>query len=105
GIAVEEKLRREVTLLRELRIIKRLAGMLEIGAAVLAVRVEEKTVELRVEVVMMRDVAPRAPGRIELLDPTGDEARKPARVCPAQGTLFLTEQDGKHVGDRAALDH
>jgi hypothetical protein len=103
--AVEKELRCEMALLRELRIIKRLAGMLEIGAAVLAVRVEEKTIEMRAEVVMMRDVAPRAPARIELLNASCDEAREPARVCPEQGAALLTEQDGKHVRDRAALDH
>ena len=62
----EQQLGGEVALLGELGVVERLLGMLEIGAAVLPVGIEEQRIEPAVEIVVMRDVAPRAAGRIEL---------------------------------------
>ena len=56
-----------MALLGELGVVERLVGRLEIGAAVLPVGVEEERIEPAVEIVVMRDVAPRAFGGIELL--------------------------------------
>ena len=50
-----------MALLGELGVVERLLGMLEIGAAVLPVGIEEERVEPLVEIVVMRDVA-RASG-------------------------------------------
>src|SRR5262249_11668422 len=74
-----EKLRRKMTLLRKLGIIARLPGSLEIGAAVLPVGVEEQRVKLAVEVVMVRDIAPRSPARIELLSAAIEVSNDPAQ--------------------------
>ena len=49
-----------MALLGELGVVERLVGRLEIGAGVLPVGVEEQRIEPAVEIVMMRDVAPRA---------------------------------------------
>ena len=48
--------------LGQLRVVERLIGVFEIGAAVLPVGIEEQRIEPAVEVVMMRDVLPRARG-------------------------------------------
>ena len=53
-----QKLGREMPLLGELRVVERLIGIFEIGAAVLPVGIEKKRVELPVEIIMMRHVAP-----------------------------------------------
>src|ERR1700730_18347058 len=61
-----EKLCREMAFLGELRVIERLTGVLEIGAAVLAVGVQKECIKLTIEIVMVRDVAPRPRAPIEL---------------------------------------
>ena len=58
---VDEKLGRKMAFLGELGVVERLFRRFEIGAAVLPVGVEEQRIELAVEIVMMRDVAPRPP--------------------------------------------
>jgi hypothetical protein len=73
---------REMPPFRELRIIKRLLGMLEIGAAVLPVGIEEKCVELPVEVIMMRGVAPSPRAGIELRQPAIEKARERTQPNP-----------------------
>ena len=61
---LRQKLGGDVPLLCGLRVVERLAGIFEIGAGVLAVRIEKEIVETRVEVVVAGDVAPaRAAGR------------------------------------------
>ena len=65
--ARSQQLGGEMPLLGELRVVERLSGVLEIGAAILPVGVEEERVEPAVEIVVMRDVAARALARIELL--------------------------------------
>src|SRR5262245_21000286 len=96
-----------MALLRELGIIERLVGGLEIGAAVLPVGVEEQRVELAVEIVVVRDVAPRARARIELPDAAREVAGEASQSRPRRkaAVAMLTEQDRKHVRDRALLDH
>ena len=91
-------------LLGELRVVERLAGAFEIGAAVLPVGVEEQRIEPAVEIVVMRDVAARAPARIELLEAAVQVAQQPLRPRPVRHLGALAEHDGKHVGDRALLD-
>src|SRR5262245_36456955 len=79
-----EKLRRKVALLRKLGIIEGLLGSLEIGAAVLTIGVEEQRVKLAVEVVMVRDIAPRSPARIELLSAAIEVSNDPAQSRPGR---------------------
>ena len=74
-----EQLRGEMTLFRQLRIVERLIGALEIRAAVLPIGIEEQRIEIRVEIIMVRDVPSRALGRIELLQPARDVADQPVR--------------------------
>ena len=51
-----EELGGDVALFRMLRVVEGLTGMLEIGAGILTVRIEEQVVQARVEVVVMSDV-------------------------------------------------
>ena len=62
-----EQLGGQVAFLRQLRVVERLIGALEICAAVLPVGIEEQGIEARIEIIMVRDVLARAPRRIELL--------------------------------------
>ena len=64
---LRQELGGDVALLRHLRVVERLAGIFEIGAAVLAVRIEEEIVETRVEVIVAGDVAPGAPSIVALV--------------------------------------
>ena len=57
---LDQQLGGEMALLGELRVVERLVRVLEIGAAILPVGVEEQRVEPPVEIVVMRDVAARA---------------------------------------------
>jgi hypothetical protein len=50
----------------ELSIVERLVRSFEVGAAILLVGIEEQFVEPAVEVVVVRDIAPRPGPRIEL---------------------------------------
>src|SRR5215831_8633710 len=79
-----EKLRRKVALLRKLGIIEGLLGSLEIGAALLPIGVEEQRVKLAVEVVVVRDIAPRSPARIELLSAAIEVSNDPAQSGPGR---------------------
>src|SRR5439155_3038623 len=94
------------TLLGELSIVERLVGGFEIGAAVLAIRIEEQGVEPAVEIVMMRDVALRATARIELLQAAVKIADEPLRPGPQRrpAVASLRQHDAKYVGNRAAFD-
>ena len=49
-----------MALLGELGVVERLVRLLEIGAAVLPVGIQEQRVEPPVEIVVVSDVAPRA---------------------------------------------
>ena len=69
-----------MALLGELRLVERLIGRLEIGAGILPVGVEEERVEPAVEIVVVRDVAPRAAARIELLQVAGEPRRGPRQL-------------------------
>ena len=106
-IGLNEELAGDVALLGELRIVERLLGMLEIGAAVLPVGVEEERVELLVEIVVMRNVAARAGGRIELRKPAPEIAHEPLQARPARDLAGFVLRHGKmkEVRDRAPLHH
>ena len=76
GARFDQQLRREMTFLGELRVVERLLGSFEIGAAILLVGVEEELVQPAVEIVVMRDIASRPGARIELLDAPEQIARE-----------------------------
>ena len=70
-----KKLGGEMALLGELGVVERLIGRFEIGAAILPVGVEEQRVEPAVEIVVVRDIAPRPRPRVELLQPAVEVAQ------------------------------
>ena len=104
---LHQQLGGEVPLLGELRVVERLFGMFEIGAAVLPVGIEEQAVKLPVEVVVMRHVAARALRRIELGKAPPDIAQQPLRFHPARrlAARVLRHREREEIRDRAALDH
>ena len=61
AVRLDEKLGRDQPLLGELRLLERAVRALEVGAAVLLVGIEEQLVQPMVEIVVMGDVAARAP--------------------------------------------
>ena len=83
---LRQELGGDVALLRRLRVVERLAGIFEIGAAVLAVRIEEEIVEARVEVVVAGDVAPRAPPVVALVQAAKGDASLMQRLNPGQAS-------------------
>src|ERR1700722_11792910 len=94
-----------MALLGELSIIERLVGRLEIGAAILLVGVKKEPVEPAVEIVVMRDIAPRTGPRVELLHTPEEVAAELQRQCPPRrGDVILPQQNGKQVRDRALVD-
>ncbi len=83
-----QKLGGDVPLLCGLRVVERLAGIFEIGAGVLAVRIEEEIVETRIEVVVTCDVAPRAPPVVALMQAAKRHASLIERLDPWQAFHF-----------------
>ena len=103
---LEQQLGGDVALLGELRLVERLIGRLEIGAGILPVGVEEERVEPAVEVVVMRDVAPRAAARIELLRPPAQDSACSHAAAPRRRTLGASGRGRcEQVRDRAVFDH
>ena len=102
----DQELCREVALLGQLGVVERLVLRLEIGAAVLPVGVEKQRVETPVEIVVVRNVAPRARTRIELLQAPTQIAQQPLRPRPARWPAAdaAVAENGKQVCDRALLD-
>ena len=79
--------------------------MLEIGAGVLPVGIQEQRIEPAVEIVVMRDIAPRPCRHIELLQPPVEEAHPPLQPRPAgrHAVGGLAENDREQIRDRALL--
>src|SRR5262249_1763465 len=75
--------------------------------AVLPVGVEEKRIELTVEVVVVRDIASRPRARIELQKPTVKIANEPLRPGKKRRPAIplLAQDESQHTGDRALFDH
>jgi hypothetical protein len=88
----------------QLGIVEGLTGRFEIGAAVLAVGIEKQRIEPVVEIVVMRDIASRAPPPIELAQPAVEITQNPQRPGPEGRLRGRSQQDGEHVGDRALLE-
>lgn len=86
--SLQEKLRGDVALLGQLGISEGLICVLEIGAGVLPIGIQKKTVEAAVEVVVMANVARGAPfcaslmKRPKRLANTLVHARRPWRGLP-----------------------
>jgi hypothetical protein len=79
----EIELGREVALLGGLSLIQRHPFLLEIGAGILAVAVEEQLIKAAVEAIVILDIALRAGLRIELVEPTAGKAEVLQALCPA----------------------
>jgi hypothetical protein len=81
--ALDQELRRDMTLLGELGVVQGCIRRLEIGAAVLPVGIEEQRIEPAIEIVMARDIVLRARRRIELLGVADEKRIVPWRMnCP-----------------------
>ncbi len=103
---LQQQLGGEMPLLVELRRLQIVAGIDEIGAGILPVRIEEEVVERARQVVMMRHVAARAVRRIELLkaaeqdvDPAGQ-----GRVVGVAVQLQIFHEDGEDAVEIALVD-
>ena len=79
---LSKKLGGEMALLGELGVVERLVGGLEIGAAVLPVGVEKERIEPAVQIVVVRDIAPRPRRQVELLQPAVEIAAEPLQARP-----------------------
>src|SRR5680860_841206 len=84
---VEIELCRKMPLLRLLGGFERHTVMLEIGAGILAVAVEEEIVERAVDVVVMRHIALGAANGVEVLDARRDKAQAIEEAKPARPAL------------------
>ena len=95
-----------MALLGELRVFERLVLVLEIGARILAVGIEEEAVEAVVEVVMIGGVAPRPRGRVRGAQPPHELPKALEEVDAEERTpsLRVSEQNLDEVVDRPALD-
>src|SRR6478735_5448608 len=79
--------------------------MLEIAAAVLPIGIKEESIELLVEVIVVRDIAARAGWRIELRESAPEITREPLYARPAQrlARCVLRQCEMEKVCDRAPL--
>ena len=84
---IEAQLGGDVPLLGGLRLLQRLVAAREVGAGVLPVAVEEQAVEPAVQIVVVRDVALRAGGRIVLVDAPLNSADSAGHSRPPDGRL------------------
>ena len=106
AVRLDEQLGRNQPLLGQLRFLQRAVGPLEVGAAVLLVGIEEQLVEPTVEIVVVGDVAARAPGIVA----ADDAARKEAAACRACAQeasalrLGVAQHELEEIVDGAALD-
>src|SRR6185295_18714735 len=64
-----EQLRRDMSLLGNLRIVEAIALALKIGARILPVGIEKERIELSIEIVVVVDILPGTFARIELGSP------------------------------------
>ncbi len=93
--------------LRGLRFFQRHLRIGEIGAGILAVRVEKQVIQLARYVVMMGDVSARACDAVHLRQAAAKHSREPLQLVQ-QGVpavpIIVENQYLKHVRDRAALN-
>ena len=93
-----------MALLGKLGIVKRHVRLLEIGAAVLHVGIQEERIEAAVEIVVVSDVVSGATARIELPEVPRQIASQLLQLGPAGQQIRLVHQDRQRVGDRAVFD-
>ena len=83
----------DVALLGELRLLQ-VVAVLEVAARILPVAIEEQVVDGAVDVVVVRHVAPRPTGGIELQQPAAQVARgAEAPVQPGMGSFCRLERN------------
>ena len=105
GARLDLELGGKMTLLGELRVVERLVRTSRNRRSYIAGRRRGRAVEPAVEIVMMRDIAPRPRPRIELLHAPEQVAGELQRQCPSRrGDVILPQQDRKQIRDRALVD-
>ena len=105
-VRLDQELGREVPLLGELRVFQRLICMLEIGAGILPVRVEEQLIEPTIEIVMMRNISLRTSRQVamtedpqlraDMIDDAGDQRMR--------AVLRLPQHHRHEIIERAVFD-
>jgi hypothetical protein len=106
-IGLQQQLGGDVALLGALGVGQALARMLEIGAGILPVRIEEERVQIIAEVVVMGDVAPR-PARVVALTPElGRDAKAVEGLDDRRRVRLavIVEDQAEEIVDRALLHH
>jgi hypothetical protein len=98
----------EVALLGELCVLKGGLLLLEIGAGVLAVTIEEQIIERAREIIVMGDVGFGFADRVVLVEPFEPDAE--FVDCSGNGRIVrnvagILQQDLEHLIDRALFDH
>ena len=95
----------QMPLLGALGGLERCFSVWEVGAGILPVGIEKEIVDRAVDVVVVRDVAARAAGRIELCEPAREEARDVQALCPARQRVRhgILEHQGQQVIDAPLL--
>ncbi len=101
---VDQKLGGDMAFLGKLGFVKARIRRLEIGAAILLVGIEEERIEPAVEIVMARDIVPRATAWIELLGVPDQVSQPPLQLGPARQDIGLAEQDRQRIRDRTLFD-
>ena len=96
---IETELRRDMPLLGELRLFQRFVAAREVGAGVLPVAIEEQTVEPPVQIIVVRDVAPRAMCGIVLVEAAPKHAERRAHAGDGMAG------GARHHVERQHLDH
>ncbi len=90
-----------------LRFLERVVGSLEVGAAILLVGVEEQLVEPAIQIIVVRDVAARAPGIVAADDAAREEAIATEKARRERALLLLgvAQHELEELVDGPALDH
>jgi hypothetical protein len=105
---VQAQLGGDVTLFGDLGFLQGFVAMAEVGAGVLPVAVQEQAVQPPVQIVMMRDVAPRPRRRIVLVQPPGEVAQRRPQPHHRQGLGIdhhIADQHVEHLEQAAAFRH
>ncbi len=101
---IEQELRGDMPFLRQLRLFEGRVRVVEIGAGILPVAVEEEGVEAPVEVVMVGDVPPGA-FRVVLAAPLhqGSDAPQPAERQPPEIPLGILKDEFKKLEEACRI--
>ena len=96
-----------MALLGELGVIEKLTGRLEIRAAILPVGIQKQLVKSIIEIIMVRNIAPRAAPGVKLLQTAVNVTNEPSYPRPI-GLAYprgLTQEDRKEISDRPLFEY